>query len=200
MLTSPLAAFHPANALTYGSLVSGVAAIVAAVHGLAGVSGALIALSVVADTFDGRFAGLFNRTPLERAVGVQLDSLSDAIVFAAAPCVCMALLAPDGTWFVELGTWIAFCAFAICAITRLAFYNATRETANEFVGLPVPAAALAWSSILLVSPGMLLSTVILASAAVAMVAPVRIPRPTGLGLAAFVAWPLTVIAAHLASL
>ena len=200
MTTSPLAAFHPANAVTYASLLSAVAAVVAAVHGQAGAAGALIAVSVVADTFDGRFARLFSRTPLEQTIGMQLDSLSDAIAFGAAPCVCMLLLAPDGTGWARLGTWFACSAFASCAITRLAFYNATQETSNGFIGLPVPVAALIWSSMLLLEPGALVSSLILSAAAAAMVLPFHVRRPAGLGLALFVAWPMTVVTAHLARL
>jgi len=199
-MTSPLAAFHPANTLTYASLLSAIAAVVAAVHARAGVAGALIAVSVVADTFDGRFARLFSRTPLEQTIGGQLDSLSDAVAFGAAPCVCMLLLAPHGAGWAPVGTWIAFSAFASCAIARLAFYNATHETSNGFVGLPVPVAALIWSSMLLLEPGALASSLVLTAAAAAMVLPFHLRRPAGLGLAAFVAWPLLVFTAHVARL
>jgi CDP-diacylglycerol--serine O-phosphatidyltransferase len=200
MKASPLAAFHRANTLTYVSLLSAIGAIAAAVHASAPAAGALIAASVVADTFDGRFARSFPRTAEERSFGVQLDSLADAIAFGAAPCVCMALLAPrpDG-W--ELGSWIAAAAFAACAITRLAFYNVTQhESSKGFVGLPVPVAALVWSSLLLLNPGIVISTIVLLAASVAMVAPLQVPRPTGLRLAAFVAWPLTVLTAHVSRL
>ena len=56
-------------------------AIAAALSGHAGAAGGLIALSVIFDTFDGTFARLFARTPQQRALGAQLDSLSDAIAF-----------------------------------------------------------------------------------------------------------------------
>ena len=84
--TSPLGAFHRANALTYVSLMTSIGAIAEAFHGSASAAGALIAAAVIADTFDGRFARLFQRSNGERALGVQLDSLSDAIAFGIAPC------------------------------------------------------------------------------------------------------------------
>src|SRR5688572_13018147 len=77
--SSPLHAFHLSNLLTYGSLLAGVGAIAAGVDDNRAAAGALIALSVILDTFDGRFAGMFVRTPAQRAIGGQLDSLSDAI-------------------------------------------------------------------------------------------------------------------------
>ncbi len=92
---SPAGAFHRANALTYGSLLAGVMAIGASLAGRSGLAGALIALAVIADTFDGRFARMFVRSPSERDFGVQLDSLSDAIAFGIAPSVCLAALAPS---------------------------------------------------------------------------------------------------------
>lgn len=198
MKAGPLAAFHPSNALTCVSLMSAVAAMAGAARGSVAAAGALIAISVLADTFDGRFARLFTRTPQQRAVGAELDSLSDAIAFGAAPCVCSALLAPATSGWIALTWWFAFASSAACAISRLAFFNTTHEEISGFVGLPVPVAALIWSSLLLIDPGPVASIVALFSTAAAMVLPFPFPRPAGAGLALFVAWPLTVIAVHLA--
>lgn len=197
MTASPLTAFHPSNALTYVSLVSAVGAMAGAIQGSAAAAGALIAVAVIADTFDGRFARSFQRTPDQQAFGTQLDSLSDAISFGAAPCVCMALLAQRDPTLIGPAWWPAFAAFATCAVTRLAFYNVTHGSSNGFIGLPVPVASLVWSSLLLVDPALGGSALLLATVAAAMVLPVRIPRPDGVGLALFCAWPGLVIAGHL---
>jgi CDP-diacylglycerol---serine O-phosphatidyltransferase len=194
--TGPLSAFHPANALTYASLLSAVAAIAAALHENAAAAGALIALSVIADTFDGRFARLFRRSADERTLGAQLDSLSDAIAFGATPCVCMMLLAPRASGWTELVWWIAFAAFAACTIARLAFYNVTQEVVDGFVGLPAPVAALIWSTALLLHPAPLVSSIVLFASAAAMVLPIHVPRPSGAGLALFAAWPILVLLTH----
>ena len=191
---SPLAVFDARNLLTYVSLLCGVAAIASAVAGRAGASGALLAAAVVFDTFDGRFARLFARTEIQRAVGAQLDSLSDAIAFGMAPAACVALLFRE----VGPGWWLAAFAYAACAVTRLAFYNVTHDQQEGFVGLPVPVAALIWASALLLQPTATVLTAIAGLTAVAMVLPLRFPRPRGVGFAAFVCWPLVVIAAHLA--
>ena len=197
MTASPLGVFHRSNALTYLSLLSAVGAMAGAVQGSAGSAGALIAFAVIADTFDGTFARSFARTPEQQALGTQLDSLSDAVAFGAAPCVCMTVLAHSNSGAIGITWWLAFAAFSACAITRLAFYNVAHETAEGFVGLPVPVAALIWSSLLLVEPGIAVSTTALAATAAAMVLPMHVPRPTGPGLALFAAWPVAVIAAHL---
>jgi CDP-diacylglycerol--serine O-phosphatidyltransferase len=195
-IASPLGAFHPANALTYVSLLASVAAIACATGGSEPAAGALIAVSVIADTFDGRFARLFSRDDAELAVGVQLDSLSDAIAFGIAPAICATLLLREqSAWIPSLGIlwWIAAGAYAAAAITRLAFYNVTCVSSAGFVGLPVPVAALIWATALLFTPGAVASIALFASTAAAMVLPVRIPRPTGLGLAAFACWPVAVV-------
>lgn len=193
---SPLIVFHPSNALTYLSLLSTVGAMAGALRGSAATAGALIAIAVIADTFDGRFARLFARTAKQRAIGSQLDSLSDAIAFGAAPCVCIAALPQPDAASIGIGWWFAFGAFSACAITRLAFYNVTHEATDGFVGLPVPVAALIWSSLLLLDPGLGLSAGVLVATAAAMVLPLPIPRPHGVGLVVFAAWPALVIVGH----
>ena len=200
-ISSPLQACHPANALTYASLLAAVAAIACATSGFEAVTGGLIAVSVIADTFDGRFARFFYRDDAELAVGVQLDSLSDAIAFGIAPAICATLLLPEqSAWTASLQIlwWMAAGAYAAAAITRLAFYNVTCASKAGFVGLPVPVAALIWATALLFTPGPLASIALFTITAAAMVLPLPIPRPTGLGLAAFACWPAAVIALSVA--
>ena len=196
MTRGPLTAFHRANAVTYLSLMSSLAAVAAASRGFASTAGALIALAVIADTFDGRYAKQFLRTADERSVGVQLDSLSDAIAFGAAPAICMTLLAPPSSAGLALGWWIAVAIFAACAIARLAFYNVTHDDVDGFVGLPVPVAALIWSTVLLATPGPATSIAVLLTTAAAMVVPLPVPRPRGAALALFALWPAAIVLAH----
>jgi CDP-diacylglycerol---serine O-phosphatidyltransferase len=197
MSRSPLACFHRSNLLTYVSVAASITAIGFAARGMIDVSGALIAAAVVLDTFDGKFAGLFHRTDAQRAIGAQLDSLSDAISFGVAPAMCMVVrwgaASAGPVW------WAAVITFAACAISRLAFYNVTHDQADGFVGLPAPVAALVWATVLLLDPGVGIATVVFVVTAAAMVLPLSIPRPRGIAFVAFVCWPLTVIAAHLAT-
>ena len=198
-LACPLRAFHASNLLTYASLVAGVGAIAFGAGGNRSAAGALIAMSVVADTFDGRFAGLFRRTAMQRLVGVQLDSLSDAIAFGIAPAVCMAALHVDGRQPAPDGIfWFSVFVYAACAITRLAFYNVAHEQTEGFVGLPVPVAALILATALTFAPGIATSVALFITTAALMVLPLPIPRPRGIGLAAFTCWPLVLIAWHVA--
>ena len=197
-MSSPAGSFHPSNLLTYLSLFAAVVAMLGAMEGQAAMAGALIAIAVIADTFDGAFARRFSRTDTQRAFGAQIDSLSDAIAFGIAPVVCAAILAalgwggPSGPAFLLAGF-----AYAACAITRLAYFNVHHDQQRGFVGVPVPVAALIWSTALLFAPTTTTHTIVFAVSAVLMVAPLRIPRPAGVGLIVFALWPLTVAAMHL---
>jgi CDP-diacylglycerol--serine O-phosphatidyltransferase len=199
-MTSPAACFHPGNALTYVSLCAAIAAIAAATHGSAAGAGAAMAIAVVADTFDGKWARSFSRTPAEREFGGHLDSLSDAAAFGLAPACCTAALLPAAVSpMAEVAWWLAVCGYAACAITRLGFYHLPGTSATTFVGVPAPVAALVWSSVLLLGPGWIVSTAVFAGVGLAMVAPLPIRRPAGAAMAAFVSWPIVVAAAHAAA-
>jgi CDP-diacylglycerol---serine O-phosphatidyltransferase len=198
---SPLSCLHPSNALTYVSLLAAVAAIGGAVLGSAHAAGALIGIAVVADTFDGRFARLFDRDRMMSDFGAQLDSLSDAIAFGIAPPVCAAVLAlpPTPEITVAVIVWLlAAFVFAACAITRLGFYNLSPHGDSGFIGVPVPVAALIWATILVFRPPAPAAAVAFMAIGAAMISPLSIPRPAGARLALFIAWPVVVIAIHAA--
>ena len=195
-----LTAFHLSNALTYASLLCGVGALAGALQANAATCGALLALAVVFDTFDGRFARFVRRRPPRRGpaadLGAELDSLVDAVTFGIVPIACASVL------FAGAGAiwWGSGFAYVACAVTRLGVYNVSNadvaRPGTGFIGLPTPVAALVWSSLFLIQPdsgSMILAALALA---VAMVSPVRIARPASAGLALFVLWPLGLIAAH----
>src|SRR5262245_43525061 len=191
-LTSPASCLHESNLLTYLSLLAGVTAVAAALHGSGGPAGALLAVAVLADTFDGRFARLFPRTDAQRRFGAELDSLSDVAAFGLAPPICLfALSATTQGGVTEWMWWGAAFIYAAGAITRLGFYNLGHHeqnrsgTSDGFVGLPVPVAALMLSSALLAGPSPAASMVLLIATSLAMIAPWRVPRPSGAGLALF---------------
>jgi CDP-diacylglycerol---serine O-phosphatidyltransferase len=196
-MTSPARAFHPRNAVTYAGLLLGLSATAAALHGHAATAGALLALAVIADTFDGRFARLFPHHGSDEpaAFGVEIDSLCDACTFGMAPVVCTAALAAPGP--PGMLCWVAGSLYMVSALTRLAFYNVTHDVVRGFIGLPAPVAALVWSSALWFTGSTDVLAGVLLGAAAAMVAPWRIPRPVGAGLLVFALWPLAVVAGHL---
>jgi len=209
-MASPSDAFDRRNLLTYVSLLCGVAAVAAASRGNASMAGFAVAVAVIADTFDGRFARRFGTDPRRRALGVELDSLADAISFGIAPPLASAVL-NVGMGPVSAGLWGAVFVHAACAVTRLASYNVDAMAdapgppkpqggggSPSFIGIPVPLAALIWSSVLLLQPPAAATMVVILVTAAAMVSPLRIPRPAGAGLVLFTCWPLAVALGHLA--
>ena len=199
VMRSPLDAFDRRNLLTYLSLLCGTMAVAAAKGGSAPLAGSAIAVAVVADTFDGRFARLFASDAPRRELGMHLDSLADAVTFGLAPVICAILLAPEHGPLQSALLWTSAFAYVACAITRLAFFNvnAVAGDSQGFIGIPVPVAALIWASAMLAHPSLVSTAGVVAAAAAAMVMPVRTPRPSGIGLAIFTCWPLAIAAGHL---
>ena len=198
---SPAAMLHASNLLTYVSILVGLGAIVAALwYGNQAIAGMAVALIVVLDTVDGRFARRFVRTATEREFGVQLDSLTDAVNSGIVPIVVSAaLLRPASVTGGALWMAAAF-VYLLGVVTRLGFYNLTHEEGEFFIGLPAPVAALTVATLLLWPLGTVPVTLLLSGCGVAMLSPLRIPRPNRVGLFLFVLWPVVVIVSHLVSL
>lgn len=193
--------FHPSNLVTYLSLLAGLLAIAAARElGSWPLSGALIAFCALADTCDGKFAHLFRRTDPQKAFGVQLDSLTDALTFGLVPVVCLYLLTPfESAWTRAVWSAAAF-AYVLSAVTRLGAYNVHHEEIPGFIGLPTTIAGLIWSSVFLAKPSAATSSAVLLACGLAMVAFIPIPRPRGARMAAILAWAVALVIAHGVSL
>jgi CDP-diacylglycerol--serine O-phosphatidyltransferase len=194
-VTSPAGALHARNAMTYAALLLGWSATVAALLGEPSTAGALVGVAVLADTFDGRFARWFATPDHAAAIGPELDSLADACSFGMAPVACTLALGGEPAWLL---CWAAGCFYLVSALTRLAFFNATRRAVRGFIGLPAPAAALVWASTLWATASTSALAAVLVACGVAMLAPWPIPRPEGRLLLVFLLWPTLVVLAHLA--
>jgi len=193
----PAGSIHVSNLLTYLALLAGcgAAALATSAHHRAA-AGAFMAVAVIADTFDGRFARLFDRTRFQSAFGVQLDSLADAVTSGFVPVIVLASDSTPATRGAAFAWWGCAFLYSFAAITRLGYYNLTHGDGPWFVGLPAPFCALVVSTSLLWSPHPLAAAVILVCCAVAMIAPVRLPRPRAAGLAAFVGWAILLVLLH----
>ena len=105
--------------LTYMSLVSAMAGMFLASGGR--FTAAVICLVVcgICDAFDGTVARTKkNRTEDEKAFGIQIDSLCDAVSFGVFPamlCYRMGMNSAAGCAILAL--------FALCGVIRLAFFN-----------------------------------------------------------------------------
>ena len=189
---------HASNLLTYASLLAGLSAMIAASwYHSRSIAGMAMATIVVLDTFDGRFARQFVRTPAEREFGVQLDSLADAVNSGMMPIAVMLGLLPAMSRPVA-AVWIAAAfVYLLGVVTRLGFYNLTHAEGKFFVGLPAPVAALTVATMLLWPLSALPAAILMSVAGLAMISPVRILRPSGVGLFLFVLWPAVVFIGHM---
>lgn len=139
------AIFHSIpNTLTCLNLFSGCMATVVAFQGEYQWALFLIVCSAVFDFFDGMAARLLNA---HSPIGKDLDSLADDVSFGVAPSAIVYSFLEEICIFDF--QWLPYAAFLISVFSalRLAkFNNDTRQT-SSFVGLPVPANALFWASL-----------------------------------------------------
>lgn len=151
---------HIPNAITCLNLFSGCIACVVAFNGHYMLALGFIVLSAVFDFFDGMAARLLHVTS---PLGKQLDSLADDISFGLAPALIVFSLFHEvhyPAFLIGLKGVIPYLAFLIAVFSalRLAKFNIDVRQTNSFIGLPVPANALFWASLvagshpLLVSP------------------------------------------------
>jgi len=132
--------------LTYMSLVSAVVGMYLSDRGM--LTGAVLCLlfSGICDAFDGIVAlTKKNRTDDEKAFGIQIDSLCDAVSFGVFPAVLCA-----NAGMKEIGGIMILAGYVLCAVIRLAFFNVlegnrqkTEGGANKtYRGLPVTSASI----------------------------------------------------------
>ena len=164
------------NLMTAGNLLCGFMAVVNCIHArLAGTSDDGLYLEATAgehyryavyfifgaavfDMLDGRLARMGGR---ESLFGAEFDSLADVVSFGMAPALLMffLILSPsqEFPWFRDIGGFVGFI-YLLFAAMRLARFNVItnpllhrgkKESNKDFIGLPVPAAAMTVASLVL---------------------------------------------------
>ena len=142
---------HIPNAITCCNLFSGCVACVMAFSGKFEYAMLFIVLGAVFDFFDGMVARLLG---VSSPLGVQMDSLADDITFGLAPATVIFSFMKDVLVYPEfLGGFSAvlpYFAFLIAVFSacRLAKFNIDTRQTTSFIGLPTPANALFWSSLI----------------------------------------------------
>ncbi len=130
---------------TTGNVFCGFYAFIAVLNEKYYVAAWAIVLAIIFDVLDGRVARLTKTTS---AFGMQYDSLADIISFGMAPAFLAYswVLKPFG----RLG-WMAAFLFLLCGTLRLARFNVTKPDVRgqNFIGLPIPAAAAIIASIVI---------------------------------------------------
>ena len=139
------------NTLTCCNLISGCIATLCAFSGNAMWALYWIVIGAIFDFFDGMSARLFH---VSSPIGKELDSLADNITFGFAPSaiIFVELSVMDYPNFMEpLRLYLPYFAFVMAAFSalRLAKFNIDERQTTSFIGLPTPANALFWSSLLI---------------------------------------------------
>ena len=105
---------------------------------------------IVFDFFDGMVARLLR---VSSPLGVQMDSLADDITFGLAPATVIfsfMRLMEYPTFLGDFAKVLPYFAFLIAVFSacRLAKFNIDKRQTTTFIGLPTPANALFWSSLI----------------------------------------------------
>lgn len=132
----------PKDVVTLASVAAGASSLALSVRGEYALAAAAVALSAALDFADGLVARKSKAGGDE--FGKQLDSLSDAFAFGAAPVV---LVLSQGVSFLSAA---GASVFAMAGVLRLARFNLQAEK-GVFYGLPIPIAALVVSGAALYS-------------------------------------------------
>ncbi len=132
---------------TMGNVVCGFLSIMSAFEGNITTACWFIILAAFLDVLDGKIARLSGSTS---QFGIELDSLADFLSFGVAPATLVFAIKLNtlGKW-----GWMISIVYIMAAAYRLARFNLLADTdeKKEFLGLPVPAAALALVSFIIFS-------------------------------------------------
>lgn len=145
---------HIPNTITCCNLVSGCIATSFAFGGNPKLALLWIIIGAVFDFFDGMSARLLH---VSSPIGKELDSLADDVTFGVAPAtiVFSELAVLEYPSFLQpFCAYIPYLAFLIAAFSalRLAKFNLDERQTTSFIGMPTPANALFWGSLIVFNP------------------------------------------------
>lgn len=135
---------HIPNTITCCNLISGCIATYFAFLGDFEIALLFIVIGAIFDFFDGMSARLLG---VSSPIGKELDSLADDITFGFAPSAI--IFSYLSTFHIHY-LFVPFLAFIMAAFSalRLAKFNLDERQALGFIGLPTPANALFWGSLI----------------------------------------------------
>ena len=150
---------HIPNMVTSCNLFSGCIAAVMAFQSNYEAAILFIILGAVFDFFDGMLARLLN---VSGPLGKELDSLADDITFGFAPSAIVFSLFKEVQYpeFMSgITEYFPYTAFIIAAFSalRLGKFNIDPRQSSSFIGLPTPANALFWGSLVVGAHSFLVS-------------------------------------------
>ncbi|MBR6276124.1 MAG: CDP-alcohol phosphatidyltransferase family protein [Prevotella sp.] len=138
---------HIPNAITCCNLISGCIATYWAFQGDSHLALLFIVIGAVFDFFDGMTARLLH---VSSPIGKELDSLADDITFGFAPSAIVFHFLNAECTMHNAQCALPYLAFIMAAFSalRLAKFNLDERQALGFIGLPTPANALFWGSLI----------------------------------------------------
>lgn len=136
------------NCITCCNLLCGAVACYFAFQASYGLTFLFIVAGAIFDFFDGFAARLINQSS---PIGKELDSLADIITFGLAPSAAVFSLLQQqcATISSPAAPYLPFAALLMAAFSalRLAKFNLDERQTMGFIGLPTPANALFWISL-----------------------------------------------------
>ena len=135
---------HIPNTITCCNLISGCIATWFAFQGDFSMALLFIVIGAVFDFFDGMVARLLH---VSSPIGKELDSLADDITFGFAPSAIVFSYLSTFHIHIPIIPFLTFVMAAFSAL-RLAKFNLDERQALGFIGLPTPANALFWGSLI----------------------------------------------------
>lgn len=150
---------HIPNTLTCCNLLCGCMATAAALYQNPQLALVFIICGAAFDFCDGMVARLLH---VSSPIGKELDSLADVVTFGVAPSAMLTIMlgnmqCPEA--LEPLKGWIKFIGFIMAAFSalRLAKFNLDTRQTTSFIGLPTPANALFWGSLIVGAGSWLIS-------------------------------------------
>lgn len=139
------------NALTCCNLICGCMATGAAFYGNYQWAMLMIIIGAIFDFFDGMVARALD---VSSNIGKELDSLADIVTFGVAPSSIIFYLFTEvhcPEMLISIRHLLPYTAFLMAAFSalRLAKFNIDERQHQQFIGLPTPANALFWGSLVL---------------------------------------------------
>ena len=133
----------------------------------------LLVLSGICDGFDGFFAKKLRKKGQNPEYGVQLDSLCDVVCSGLFPIIiCLSM------GFTEWYAFVIYAFFAICGITRLAYYNVNSSDKSYFSGLPITCSTFIIPIIFFITKLEVVYLVVMALLSFLYVLGIKIPKPS----------------------
>lgn len=135
--------FAISDGISLMNMLCGFISILLAINHNFELSAILMIIAIMFDSVDGRVARKINRND-KLKFGQNIDSLSDAISFGAAPAVFLYTISSTIHHNLSILPAIISLLIVACGVLRLTRYNAIADyiQTHDFIGFPIPGIAI----------------------------------------------------------